>query len=128
MKEQTIERVKHTPGPWKVHKQHHRMRVVMQKGEPGQPGYAFRHITSDWHESKSGAKRGETPSYHGWYEIDEANARLIAAAPELLETLRECITEYGALAFRNAEFAHNRLNAISDAARAAIAKATGKDV
>lgn len=57
-----------------------------------------------------------------------ANAALIASAPDLLadnarlrEALQECITEDGALAWRSAEFAGQRLEAISNIARAALA-------
>lgn len=57
-----------------------------------------------------------------------ANARLIAAAPELLAALTECITSEGAACFgdmkHHPEWMQRRLYAISDIARAAIAKAT----
>ena len=59
----------------------------------------------------------------------EANARLIAAAPELLEALRECITSEGAACFgdmdNHPEWMQRRLYAISDIAHSAIAKAIG---
>ena len=42
----------------------------------------------------------------------------------LLEALQACITEDGALAWRNAEMAGRRLEAISNIARAAIQSAT----
>ena len=62
--------------------------------------------------------------------IKEANALLIAAAPDLLEALRECITDPGAVCFvrrdMHPEYMDRRLNYISDQARAAIAKATGE--
>lgn len=53
-------------------------------------------------------------------------AELIAAAPDLLVALQECITESGALAFASEDFyrAKQRIMAISNIARAAIAKAT----
>lgn len=57
----------------------------------------------------------------------EANARLIAAAPEMLEALT------GLLALNNehspfgGEFYQDRLDRAWDAARAAISKATGAD-
>jgi hypothetical protein len=58
----------------------------------------------------------------------EANARLIAAAPELLAALQECITDEGATCFArrdtHPEYMDRRINYISDIARAAIAKAT----
>lgn len=54
----------------------------------------------------------------------EAHAKLIAAAPELLEALCQCVTEDGATAWKSAQFAGQRIEAISHIARAAIAKAT----
>ena len=58
----------------------------------------------------------------------KANARLIAAAPDLLAALRECITDDDAACYRTDDprVVHRRLNAINDAARTAIAKATGQ--
>ena len=53
------------------------------------------------------------------------HARLIAAAPELLVALRECITEEGA-ACMNTGQKSRRLDAISRIARNAISKATGE--
>lgn len=60
----------------------------------------------------------------------EANGNLIAAAPELLAALEECITDDGARCMtdesRNAaSLCRRRLDAISKLARAAIAKAKG---
>ena len=57
-----------------------------------------------------------------------ADSNLIAAAPELLEALRECVTDDGAHCFNSnkAENMRARLNAISSVARAAIAKAEGR--
>lgn len=64
----------------------------------------------------------------GMSDEGEANARLIAAAPELLEALQECITSEGAACFGDMqdhpERMQRRLYAIADIARAAIAKAT----
>jgi hypothetical protein len=56
-----------------------------------------------------------------------ANAQLIAAAPDLLEALQECITEEGAacLARDDAYQMRKRLYTINTLARVAIAKATG---
>ncbi len=59
-------------------------------------------------------------------EIGQANARLIAAAPDLLQALEECITNDGAPAWNDKMMAFRRLHAISDIARAAIAKAKGE--
>lgn len=56
-------------------------------------------------------------------EEQEANARLIAAAPELLAALLDCITYRGAVADRNFEYASRRLKAINEIAQSAIALA-----
>ena len=58
-----------------------------------------------------------------------------AAAPELLEALMECIAEDGAHCFSSKhedreaalDACERRIHAISDLARAAIAKATGQE-
>ena len=56
-------------------------------------------------------------------------AKALEAFPDLLEALRECITDPGAVCFvrrdMHPEYMDRRLNYISDQARAAIAKATG---
>lgn len=54
---------------------------------------------------------------------------LIAAAPDLLAALRECVTDDGARCLNDdprGERARRRLYAINDIARAAIAKAEGR--
>lgn len=78
----------HTPGPWEVFK--------------GLYGYGIKGICG---------------GYHGDIDI-EADARLIAAAPELLETLRHV---EGALLDITCE-----RTSILKGVRAAIAKATGQ--
>ena len=82
---------KHTPGPWKVN-------------------YAkFNEVkTSD------GARVATCSNLNGLVNL-QANARLIAAAPELLDALIECL---------ECEFAVTDKSAIAKA-QAAIAKATG---
>ena len=81
---------KHTPGPW---------HAVIAGGV--QPVIGGPLITS------AHTKSGMLPNY-------EANARLIAAAPELLEALRGVVR------------VADRSTIEFDAARAAIAKATGE--
>lgn len=93
----------HTPGPWVI--------------EPGHSVVFIR--TAD------GSNIATTNCCHYWQEFTEqalANARLIAAAPEMLEALEEavgCLSEY-----------ENEMLApgvrILDGARAAIAKARGQ--
>lgn len=55
----------------------------------------------------------------------EANAHLIAAAPELLEALIECVVDMGATESFYGE--HPRAQEVLVKARAAIAKAEGRE-
>ena len=95
---------KHTPGPWKAH------RIEKGPGLPYTPVAAKTLLAKVYSEA------------FGDFEQSEANARLIAAAPDLLEALRAlhsaCVKDgwpvYGA---------HP---AAMNAALAAIAKATGQ--
>jgi len=89
---------KHTPGPWAVN------RYITS----GNQSLGF-HITGPRDGSVSPVCVGEDTGYG---EID-ANARLIAAAPELLEALKKAVNRQG---FTNAELI---------TARAVIAKAEG---
>ena len=95
--------MKHTPGPWR------------------------------WSQNPHGGARVETPRVgiadvlsragvpHPAQESCAANARLIAAAPELLEALRGLVAEAKRL------HVDDILGSSVDAARAALAKATGGD-
>lgn len=98
----------YTPGPWKISAKDLR-EVVNAAGLP--VTFCPQHYTSA----------------AATLEEAEANARLIAAAPELLEILEQCITEPGAACFAHdrKDYMIRRLNAISEMARAAIANAKG---
>jgi hypothetical protein len=63
---------KHTPGPWVAVS---RTNAHIDIEAPKQHGYVARHVASTGHGNH------------------EANARLITAAPELLEALRELLSE-----------------------------------
>jgi len=101
---------KHTPGEWELRHE--------------------RHLGKTTHVVKIGTASvyfnrgiGQTE------EMAVANGKLIASAPELLEALEECVTSDGAACFSdmksNPQRMQSRLHAISDIARAAIAKARG---
>ena len=89
---------KHTPGPW---------RVEIDDSPDAAWAWQWPTIVSDEYEVVG------TEGMYGDLETDMANARLIAAAPDLLQALQE-IVRRDLLA-----------GAIKHDARAAIAKATG---
>lgn len=91
----------HTPGSWKADRTRHGATEWFVRGEDG---------NCLW-------------DYGGF--CDEPEARLIASAPDLLDALKECVTDPGAPAFDDdRDAAYRRLRAINEIARAAIAKAT----
>jgi hypothetical protein len=75
--------VTHTPGPWRV-------------GDGGSWGAMVKDGNGDGICIPCSGRLGPT---------DAANARLIAAAPELLEALRALVANYGPPADYSAEFA-----------------------
>lgn len=90
---------KHTPGPWRIHG-----RVIRVPG---------RGVIAE-------IPGPETVGVFDWLD----NARLIAAAPDLLEAVKQMIgvyDDYGAGFYNQDEFVEG-----VDKARAAIAKAEGK--
>lgn len=96
-----------TPGPWTFSQDDQfgdtRFYVAQQEGAPYTPNYSD--VATLIAETCSGER----------VSVQRANARLIAAAPELLEALNACI-DYGAMT--GDEW-------VTSKARAAIAKATG---
>ena len=95
------ENATHTPGPWVVHPTAHHP-AVRSVG------------TSD-----TGPRRICTVGSMNGNPVDKKNARLIAAAPELLEALTGLIDLYDGI--------NHEGFAIVSNARAAIAKATGEN-
>lgn len=96
---------KHTPGPWRWDQGW----GAIVAGDDGRGG-CEELVTPVWREQ-------DTPERL-------ANAALIAAAPDLLEALRECITDDGACCMNTGQ-RDRRLKAIDAIARAAIARAEG---
>lgn len=97
---------KHTPGPWQVN-----------HADP------FQVCDAD------GETRGCAPiaTMHGTYAEKRANARLIAAAPELMEALERCNS---LLKIAEGQFPgafNSKVRDATLAANAVIAKATGGD-
>jgi hypothetical protein len=101
---------KHTPGPWHITK----------SNSSKSPRYYIRHTSQ---EVVSQIAEVDDACLCKEHEGDGAcNARLIAAAPELLE----CLTAMTKLLFHNHCRATGDLNGWADKARAAIRKATGE--
>ena len=110
---------RHTPGPWKL-------------GNPTEYQVDRYARNGEWARIRgaSGALVAKVESVHprgnrqsADFDIEAANARLIAASPDLLEALRQCTTEDGAACWKSREYAEKRIRYIDQIARAAIAKA-----
>ena len=91
----------HTPGPWtyRKSKKHYHVEAVASVRDYGSSITTVRHVTN---------------SDTGW--TSETNARLIAAAPELLEALQLLLSIWG-----------DRQTEATDIAYEAVAKATGQE-
>ena len=100
------ESTKHTPGPW-IHDDFDRHYVVA--------GHIYIAIADDGRDDDEGTAEGR----YGTEEEVEANARLIAAAPELLKALR------ATYAYGNGEATDLDWISTAELAEAAIAKAEG---
>ena len=98
-------KTKHTPGPWVARK-------VRGLGYPGQSGYAI-----DFNEDQEQVVD---------YVYEEADARLIASAPELLEALEDLKREV-ILSDVPSHYIDSHFKPWIDKARAAIKKATGEE-
>jgi len=105
---------KHTPGPWILDKEYNvkdrqdRM-IVIGSGIFG-------------HDVKSAAFPASSGQFVADDDGGESNAALIAAAPDLLEALKECLT---VVRIQNGNL-HADTNEIQARAEAAIAKAEGQ--
>jgi hypothetical protein len=93
---------KHTPGPWQVHGSH----IYTADPERALLAQVF----------NSGSKASDYPL--------QANARLIAAAPELLEALKDALFHVA----NQGDIGVDQWLACERKARAAIAKAEGEKV
>jgi hypothetical protein len=102
-----MEKTKHTPGPWEIEEREHSRRQVIRTKQ----GVITELINY-----------GHAGGINAVCFIEElrANARLIAAAPDLLEACRAIAALMDGQGRRN-------LPLVSGMARAAIAKAEGKE-
>lgn len=97
-----------TPGPWTVRDIASRQRYIGPSNDGGAPSIAIVPDRGRQHEQAAAA-----------------NARLIAAAPELLAALMKMVREFGYDAVHKNGLVHDEREAIM-AAVAALAKATGE--
>lgn len=121
------EEMKHTPGPWRYeigrvtpHATAFGFGVFPVKGRDGLPdGISQRALTSG-----NLYEHGNFEFFYGPEEI-EANARLIAAAPDLYDALRNMMGAFDN-PVRRVNFASDFADEAINTARAAIAKAEGR--
>jgi hypothetical protein len=119
----------HTPGPWNIHRSTiDNQPFVVNPGNGDVPWVAFsQDIAVD---EKVIAEVTMQTAKGGWPRVDnveeaKANARLICAAPELLEALKAMVSANGGVAVMPTQEAKEQ-NAALAQARSAIAKAEGK--
>lgn len=92
---------KHSPAPWRIIEVRGRTQIL----EPEQEGAVCQ--MGEWAEE--------------YFDEQQANARLIASAPELLSALQAIIARWDTPSWKNAE----PTGEIIDIGRKAVAKATG---
>ena len=114
---------KHTPGPW------HSTGKVWSGNQPAGIFSGRQTEGGGWVDSKQVWPPYACDPQSEDYQRHVADLRLIAAAPDLLQALWDCMTKEGAVARKDADPQKlvRRLNAIDDICRAAIAKAEGRD-
>lgn len=106
---------KHTPGPWKI----------------TEDDYGHEHWFGGAGEGQicvNGWVNGGCKKYPSKWRKLQANARLIAAAPELLEALKDLLETFEAeihCEYNGTSMLYEKLS-YADGARAAIAKATNQ--
>jgi hypothetical protein len=112
-----MEQTKHTPGPWKwsMSGTFDKSRVLAPTGQGDE--HVTIATTDLTHIHAAFAMTGESVPDGFTHANEEANARLIAAAPDLLAALQ--------WAMDNAEWSNDTATG-TDPIRAAIAKATGQ--
>jgi hypothetical protein len=99
--------MKHTPGPWTSKRPQPRVQINLKAIYCENLGYQVAFVNSDSRSIEENA---------------HANARLIAAAPELLDALKEALVQID----NQCDVSVDEWLFCRDKARAAIAKATGE--
>ena len=109
----------HTPAPWYVGAQNDMLYIIDRSPRPSNddinPNVDIEPIAKVYRPREA------------TFETEQANARLIAAAPELLEALQEISKGAGAYDRDPLIHAENVIEDMKGIARAAITKATGKE-
>lgn len=125
---------KHTPAPWKISTESGGRHGI----KDGMGNYVG--FTSLPYKIDMSQNDGESwlemmtrmePEICWRDEVQEANTRLIAAAPDMLEALEEVMRPYGiydSAVSKSHKLLADELMATGDKIKAAIAKATGKEV
>ena len=105
--------MKHTPGPWRA-----------KKHTEGEPGYEviIPYVEKEWIEGKVGKIVCEMG---GNNDEDYANARLIAAAPEMFEAIKFAFDELEDMT--TDEFSRGADKAVRDKLLKALAKVRGEE-
>ena len=106
---------KHTPGPWRIGS------LESYDGYTGQP---YRNVWARQDEAATVVARAIRSDGAMTNDVD-ADARLIAAAPELLEALQLALSAHGKLLLSDPPQEAWKTYGVETKARAAIAKATG---
>ena len=105
--------IKHTPGPWYVGSGTYEGRNIYSVASvTDDEGFTYQPIVAS----------AEDDGIKCW----DANARLIAAAPDLLEALEDAVIDFDNWAAHEDNHPHEHLVAWAEKARAAIAKAKAK--
>ena len=126
--------LKHTPGPWRIGRME---RPPIGRQPNGEPWPTDVNGNVFWGYSISGSNENGASilptlaAVHNFPGHMEANARLIAAAPELLQALRDLdeafCSRHGCFPLDTVTEEQRLWNRAMTNARAAIAKATGAD-
>jgi hypothetical protein len=88
----------YTPGPWNLHRTYSNKKHVIRH-EDGSENFSYWRLCVGPGDGIVAQIDGDT-TVTGWWCPDngaevEANARLIAAAPEMVEALAEAVRQYG---------------------------------